>query len=124
MKQWLHGPDTHSADHAPIIGRLPGTDDNCLLATGLNSLGIQCGPGAGLALAESVLDGAPCSLGVDFSFADPSRFFPTLCRDSEWADEGYGKIYSVRCPLEVFESARPPFIPAPQALADLWAVFG
>ena len=44
VKQWLHGPDTHSADHARIIGRLPGTDDNCLLATGLNSLGIQCGP--------------------------------------------------------------------------------
>mmetsp|Transcript_32574 Transcript_32574/g.82059 ORF Transcript_32574/g.82059 Transcript_32574/m.82059 type:complete len:941 (-) Transcript_32574:76-2898(-) len=128
LKQWLHGPDTHSADHSPIIGRMPGTD-NCFLATGFNSQGIQCGPGAGLALAESILDGAPHSLGCDFSGADPSRFFPGLCQDSDWVErraaEGYGKTYSVHWPLEVFESARGRRLsPLHKQLVEHGAVFG
>ena len=27
VEQWLHGPDTHSADHSPIIGRVPGVEN-------------------------------------------------------------------------------------------------
>ena len=65
---------------------------------------------AGVALAEFVLDGAPHSLGADFSSAEPSRVPGELCQGSDWiqqrALEGYGKTYSVRYPLEVFESAR------------------
>mmetsp|Transcript_166876 Transcript_166876/g.535669 ORF Transcript_166876/g.535669 Transcript_166876/m.535669 type:complete len:604 (-) Transcript_166876:365-2176(-) len=128
VKQWLHGPDTHSVDHYPIVGRMPGTD-NCYLATGFNSQGIQCGPGAGLAITESILDGAPHSLPCDFSGADPSRFFPGLCQDATWiemrAAEGYAKTYSVHLPLEVFESARGRRLsPMHQQMVDLGAVFG
>lgn len=109
VKQWLHGPDTHSTDHMPLIGRIPGTE-NAYLSTGFNSLGIQLGPGAGVGLTEFMLDGAPHSLGCDFSGADPSRVHPALCEDAEWVEsralEGYGKIYSIHWPGEVFESAR------------------
>ena len=82
----LHGPDTHSVDHAPVLGRVPGAD-NAFVATGFNSQGIQCGPGAGVALAELALDGAAHSLaGVELSAADPSRVWPGARDDREWVE--------------------------------------
>jgi len=128
MKQWLHGPDTHSADHSPLIGRVPGSD-NVYVGTGFNSQGIQCGPGAGLAIAETILDGAPHSIGCDFASAEPSRIYPGLCEDAEWVEmraaEGYGKTYSVHYPLEMFESARNRRLsPVHAELLKLGAVFG
>jgi len=78
--------------------------------TGFNSLGIQLGPGAGLAVAEYILDGTPHSLGWDCSGAEPSRVYPPFCEDAEWIEsralEGYGKTYSIHYPGEVFETAR------------------
>lgn len=128
VKQWLHGPDTHSPDHYPLIGRMPGTD-NCFVATGFNSQGIQCAPGTGVALAESILDGAPHSIAADFSAADPSRIFPGLCEDAAWVEqraaEGYGTTYSVHMPLEIFQSARGRrLFPVHSKLVELGAVFG
>lgn len=128
IKQFLHGPDTHSVDHSPIIGRIPGSD-NVYVATGFNSQGIQCGPGAGLAIAEYIMDGAPHTLACDFSSADPSRFFPALCEDADWvekrAGEGYGKVYSIHYPMEIFESARSRrHSPLHQELLDAGAMFG
>lgn len=128
VKQWLHGPDTHSADHHPIIGKMPSSD-NCYIATGFNSQGIQCGPGTGRALTEFILDGAPHSLGCDFSGADPSRFFQGLCEDADWVEtraaEGYGRTYSVHLPLEIFESARSRrFSPLHEQSLKSGAIFG
>lgn len=128
VKQWLHGPDTHSHDHSPLIGRLPGSD-NAYIATGFNSQGIQCGPGAGLSLAETILDGAPHSIGCDFSEAEPSRVFPDLCEDAQWVEmraaEGYGKTFSIQYPLEVAESARGRRLsPIHSELLQAGAVFG
>lgn len=109
IKEYLHGPDTHSPDHSFIIGAMPGAA-NVHVATGFNSQGIQCGPAAGVALSEFILDGAPHSLGADFSSADPSRHFPGFAEDARWvedrAGEGYGKTYSIHFPHEVMESAR------------------
>jgi len=128
VKQWLHGPDTHSVDHNPLIGLVPGTE-NAYMATGFNSQGIQCGPGTGVALTEMILDGAPHSLGCDFSAADPSRVYPKLCDDAEWVEmraaEGYGKLYSIHYPHEMFESARGRRLsPLHSQLEELGAVFG
>ena len=33
IKQWLHGPDTHSTDHSFLVGRLPGCS-NAYIGTG------------------------------------------------------------------------------------------
>ena len=60
IKQMVHGPDTHSVDHEPVLGRAAGTD-NLWIATGLNSLGIQTGPAIGLALSEWMTTGEPGS---------------------------------------------------------------
>ena len=46
VKSWVHGPDTHSVDHEPIMGRCLFTE-NVYVATGFNSQGIQLGPGIG-----------------------------------------------------------------------------
>jgi len=128
IKQWLHGPDTHSPDHSFLVGRLPGCC-NAYIGTGFNSQGIQTGPGVGLAIAESILDGAPHSLGVDMSAAEPSRVFPDLCEDAEWVEmraaEGYGKEFGVHFPLEIFESARGRRLsPVHSELLKAGAVFG
>lgn len=109
IKEWLHGPDTHSCDHSPLIGLIPGAD-NSYVATGFNSQGIQCGPGVGVGIAETILDGAPHSIQVEFSSADPSRFFQGLCNDADWVEqraaESYGEMYGVNFPNEGFETAR------------------
>lgn len=130
IKGWLHGPDTHSTDHHPLIGRLPASD-NAYVATGFNSQGIQCAPGVGVALAELVADGGTLSsaAGCDLSAADPSRVFPALCDDAEWVEmraaEGYGKVYSIHYPREMFESARSRRLsPLHDQLCSWGAVFG
>ena len=51
IKSWVHGPDTHSVDHEPIMGRCLFTE-NAYVATGFNSQGIQLGPGIGRAMAD------------------------------------------------------------------------
>ena len=53
IKQWIHGPDTHSVDHDPIMGRAPHTN-NLFVATGFNSQGIQTGPGVCIVMADWV----------------------------------------------------------------------
>eukprot|EP00931_Biecheleriopsis_adriatica_P060267 TRINITY_DN36178_c0_g1_i2.p1 TRINITY_DN36178_c0_g1~~TRINITY_DN36178_c0_g1_i2.p1 ORF type:complete len:890 (+),score=151.57 TRINITY_DN36178_c0_g1_i2:131-2800(+) len=128
VKQWLHGPDTHSSDHMPLVGRLPGTD-NTYVAAGFNSQGIQLGPAVGVALAESILEGAAHSVGCDMSALCPSRVFPGLCNDTDWvqtrAGESYGKLYGVHFPLEGFEGARGRRLsPVHSRLIQLGAVFG
>ena len=44
IKTFVHGPDTHSVDHEPLMGRCAFTK-NVYVATGFNSQGIQLGPG-------------------------------------------------------------------------------
>ncbi len=114
IKQWVHGPDTHSVDHDPILGRAPFFN-NLFVATGFNSQGIQTGPGVGAALATWVLHGNPSHPsgpfeGVDFSTCDVRRFHPPSVRNSDWttarALEGYAKEFGEHPPLEQWESGR------------------
>jgi hypothetical protein len=86
VKQFLHGPDCHSADHEPIMGRAPGTA-NLYVASGFNSQGIQTGPGVGRAMAEWVVHGDPSTgafAGLDFSMCDVRRFHPPSVSCAEW----------------------------------------
>jgi len=112
VKQFLHGPDCHSADHEPIMGRAPGTA-NVFVAAGFNSQGIQTGPGVGRALAEWVVHGDPSSgafAGLDFSMCDVRRFHPPSVSCAEWgtarALEGYAKEYGLHPPQEQWEAGR------------------
>ncbi|KAF4661355.1 hypothetical protein FOZ61_003361 [Perkinsus olseni] len=109
IKRWLHGPDTHSCDTAPIMGRLLGTD-NVHICTGFNSQGIQCGAGAGLANAEWILHGYPRSFKDDFVAADVNRWYPALAEDPDWCEgraaEEYGIMYGVHYPYMQLHSGR------------------
>ncbi len=66
------GPDTHSADFEPILGRMP-MFENLYVATGLNSQGIQTSLGVGRAMAEWIIDGTPHSMNADFCELDVRR---------------------------------------------------
>ncbi len=109
IKSDVHGPDTHSADHSPVMGQLPETG-NVFVATGFNSQGIQCGAGAGLAMAEWVLDGHPQSFATDFTSCDVVRFSRTLAERDDIvtarAFESYGTMFQTHYPQEQFEHRR------------------
>eukprot|EP01135_Chromosphaera_perkinsii_P011828 Nk52_evm19s2506 gene=Nk52_evmTU19s2506 len=110
IKSWVHGPDCHSIDHGAILGKIWGLD-NVFVACGFNSQGIQCGPGAGVALTEWMFDGYPHSLGPDFTALDVLRFHPEVGKDHKYcelrATEQYGTNYQCHFPGEQSESARP-----------------
>ena len=132
IKQMVHGPDTHSVDHEPVLGRAPETD-NLWVATGFNSLGIQLGPGVGHALSEWIHNGEPGgSLAADFAELDVRRFHPAHTCASHWctsrALEGYAREYGVHYPTEEFSSdelARGVRLsPVHDLVADAGAIFG
>ena len=127
-----HGPDTHSVDHEPVMGRAPRTD-NLWVATGFNSQGIQTGPGVGLAMAEWIVHGDPGgTLDADFAELDVRRFHPEHTADAQWctsrALEGYAREYSVHYPGEEFsfdEAGRGVRLsPVHPEVAEAGAVFG
>ncbi|CAD7960099.1 unnamed protein product [Amoebophrya sp. A120] len=109
IKQWLHGPDTHTPDHGFLLGPLVGLD-NCFSAGGFNSQGIQTGPAVGQALAEWALDGYPHSFQNHFEDCKVARFNPEICAKDEWvayrALESYGGTYLPHLPREADESVR------------------
>jgi glycine cleavage system aminomethyltransferase T len=128
IKSWLHGPDSHSGDHAFNIGRLWHLD-NSYVACGFNSQGIQTAAAVGLSLTEWMFDGYPHSLGVDFAACDIQRYNPRLGANIKHCEircsEGYGKVYGVHYPREVFESSRGHrFSPLHDRLVSKGAVFG
>ena len=131
IKQWVHGPDTHSCDHEPVLGRAPFTD-NVFVATGFNSQGIQTGPGVGRAMAGWVLDGSPEAVafpGIDFSSCDVRRFHPPSVAPEAWgtarALEGYAKEFGEHPPHEQWEAGRGVRLsPLHGRLAAAGALFG
>ena len=95
LKTCIHGPDTHSADHAPIVGFVGDTVPNLLVGTGFNSQGIQAGVGIGAVLADLICETR--TIDEDVSFMDPRRFSPDVSADTTWcterALEGYAETY-------------------------------
>jgi len=130
IKQWVHGPDTHSVDHEPILGRAAFTH-NLYVATGFNSQGIQTGPGVGQAMASWVLHGDPSVAfpGIDFSGCDVRRFHPASVAAPTWgtarALEGYAKEYGLHPPHEQWEAGRGVRLsPLHERIAAAGALFG
>ena len=125
------------ATMARIVGRAPRTS-NLWVATGFNSLGIQLGPGIGLALADWMAHGEPSRTlaqqthPLDFAELDVRRFHPEHCAGAAWqaarALEGYATEYGVRYPGQEFATdpaARGVRLsPLHQMVAEAGAVFG
>lgn len=72
VAKFFNGPESFTPDLLFMIGELPQLK-NCYVSTGYNSEGIEYNAGAGRALAEWIVAGAP---HMDLSFVDVARFHP------------------------------------------------
>jgi sarcosine dehydrogenase len=106
INQLINGPESFTPDGMFILGEAPELR-NCFVGAGFNAFGIAAGGGAGMALAEWVVNGGP---PYDMWNADIRRFGRNH-RDVEWVRtrtlEAYGKHYTMAWPFEEHDSGRP-----------------
>ncbi len=72
IAKFFNGPESFTPDLLFMIGEVPGMK-NLFVSAGYNSEGIEFGAGAGRALAEWIVAGAP---QMDVSFIDVARYHP------------------------------------------------
>ncbi len=77
IRTFFNGPESYSYDGRFILGEAPELKHYFVLG-GVNSTGIQSGPGAGRALAQWIVDGHP---PIDLSEMDPARCEAFQARD-------------------------------------------
>lgn len=70
IRTFFNGPESYSYDGRFILGEAP-TLKNYYILAGVNSTGIQSGPGSGRALAQWIMAGHP---PMDLSEMDPKRY--------------------------------------------------
>ncbi|MBE1281694.1 MAG: FAD-dependent oxidoreductase [Rhodobacteraceae bacterium] len=105
VRMLLNGPESFTQDNAPLMGEapdLPGFWYCC----GMNSAGIVLGGGAGWAMAEWIVNGAP---PVDLSGCDIRRFpaaLDTARALAERVPEMLSHHFSIRYPGREPETAR------------------
>ena len=106
VKQMINGPESFTPDGNFILGEAPEVR-NVFVGTGFNAFGIASGGGAGMALAEWVVKGAP---PFDLWPVDIRRFGRNHL-DPDWVRtrtlEAYSKHYAMAWPSEEFVSGRP-----------------
>ena len=124
VKQILNGPESFTPDGNFILGEAPEVR-NIFVGAGFNAFGIASGGGAGMALAEWVVKGAP---PFDLWPADIRRFGRNHL-DAGWVRsrtlEAYSKHYSMAWPSEEYRSGRPlRRSPIYDRLKSAGAVFG
>ena len=72
IAKFFNGPESFTPDLLFALGEAPGLP-GCFISAGYNSEGIEFGAGAGRALAEWIVEGAPT---MDLSYVDVARFHP------------------------------------------------
>jgi 4-methylaminobutanoate oxidase (formaldehyde-forming) len=77
IRTFFNGPESYSHDGRFILGEAPDIKGYFILG-GVNSTGIQSGPGAGRALAQWIINGHP---PMDLSEMDPRRCEDFQARD-------------------------------------------
>jgi sarcosine dehydrogenase len=106
VKQLLNGPESFTPDGNFILGEAPELK-NFFVGAGFNAFGIASAGGAGMALAEWVVNGEP---PYDLWPADIRRFGRPHF-DTDWIRtrtlEAYGKHYTMAWPHEEHSSGRP-----------------
>jgi 4-methylaminobutanoate oxidase (formaldehyde-forming) len=106
LRQIINGPIPVTPDGEPILGPAPGLA-NVMLAVGFTS-GIAASGGAGQALAEWIVHGAP---SFPLPSLDPSRFGTAAITDDELhrrAIRAYGDYYSLSAPPEMHPARAQP----------------
>jgi len=105
IRTFFNGPESYSYDGRFTLGEAPDIKGYFVLA-GVNSTGIQSGPGAGRALAQWIMQGHP---PMDLSEMDPSRCEEFQARDlylRERAPETLVLTYAMHWPNRQRETAR------------------
>ena len=106
IKMLLNGPESFTPDGNFILGEAPELR-HFYVAAGFNSAGIANSGGAGLAVAEWIVAGAPQS---DLADVDIRRFGPHTANKKALAErtgETLGLHYAMRWPRQELETARP-----------------
>ncbi len=106
IKQMINGPESFTPDGNFILGEAPELK-NFFVGAGFNAFGIAAGGGAGMALAEWVVNGRP---PFDLWSVDIRRFGRPHF-DTDWVRtrtlEAYGKHSAMAWPHEEHSSGRP-----------------
>lgn len=105
IQTFFCGPESFTPDVRYHLGESPALD-NCFVAAGLNSIGIQSAGGIGKVLAEWIRDGHP---PMDLWEVDVRRNFPFQRNRQYLSDrvtETLGLLYAMHWPFHQNESAR------------------
>jgi glycine cleavage system aminomethyltransferase T/glycine/D-amino acid oxidase-like deaminating enzyme len=106
IRKFYNGPESFTPDNQFILGEAPELA-GFFVAAGFNSVGIASAGGAGLALAQWIIDGQPDG---DLTTVDIRRF-ATFNGNSQWlrdrVSEVLGLHYAIAWPNRELETARP-----------------
>ncbi len=105
LQLFFNGPEAFTPDGVFYMGEAPEVD-NCYVAAGFNSVGIQSAGGVGWALADWIADRHP---PMDLSSVDIRRAQPFQGDVDYLTDrisESLGLLYAMHWPFRQYESAR------------------
>jgi 4-methylaminobutanoate oxidase (formaldehyde-forming) len=124
IRTFFNGPESFTHDNRYLLGETPEVT-GFYVACGFNSVGIQSAGGAGKALAEWIVDGAP---PFDLWDVDVRRTFPfqaTRAFIAPRVSETLGLLYADHFPYRQFATSRGVRrSPVHAKLAELGAYFG
>lgn len=124
IRTFFNGPESFTPDDRYHLGAAPELR-NFYVAAGFNSVGIQSSGGAGKALAEWIVEGAPT---MDLSEVDIRRMQPFQNSKAYLevrAAEALGLLYAMHWPYRQFETGRGVRrSPLHERLAERGACFG
>ena len=124
IRKFYNGPESFTPDNQFILGEAPELA-GFFVGAGFNSVGIASAGGAGLALAQWIVDGEP---DADLTAVDIRRFAP-FNGNTRWLRDRVGEVlglhYAIGWPNRELETARPfRRSPAYRMLQDANACFG
>ena len=105
IQKFFCGPESFTPDVRYHLGQAPGFD-NCFVAAGLNSIGLQSAGGIGKVMAEWVRDGHP---PADLWEVDVRRNMPFQGNRKylrERVSESLGLLYARHYPFRQYETSR------------------
>ena len=106
IKKFYNGPESFTPDNQFILGEAPELD-GYFVGAGFNSVGIATAGGAGRALAEWIVNGAPTS---DLTGVDIRRFAP-FNGNNRWLHDRVAEVlglhYEIPWPNREMKTARP-----------------
>jgi len=124
IRKFYNGPESFTPDNQFILGEAPELR-GYFVAAGFNSVGIASAGGAGLALAQWIIDGQPDG---DLTAVDIRRF-AAFNGNARWLRDRVGEVlglhYAIAWPNRELETARPfRRSPAHALLREANACFG